>query len=331
MNRLLVAGNADFLGAESRMLLEAKGYQLNSCERPQDAVALVLEDPPDLLLVEKGFAEGGDRQLIKAVVSCLQKSNIPILLALSADELANEPDWQDAYPVDDIVIKPLVPVDLLARLRLAEARMLRVFDNNPLSRLPGNTSILRAIRRVLAKEEPFAVCYVDIDNFKPYNDRYGFSRGDEVILMVARIIVNVIEELAREESFVGHVGGDDYVFIVHEEKAEEVCRRILHNFNMVRNLFLSAEDVAAGEFVGLDRQERETRYPLLSLSIAVVGTGGGRYRHSGEIATAASELKHYVKKLEGSNYLLERREPDSAGGAATNGGDEVAEVETGKK
>lgn len=307
MSRLLVAGNPDFLSAPGRMLLEARGYQVKSCERLQDAVSLVLEDPPDLLLVEKGFAGDGDRQLIRAVASCLQKANIPILLALDEAGLEPELDWR-IFPVDDIVFKPLSPQVLLARLQLAEARMARVFDNNPLSRLPGNTSILRAIRSTLAREGKFAVCYVDIDNFKPYNDRYGFSRGDEVILMVARIIVNVIEEKSREESFIGHVGGDDYVFIVREEKAEEVCAQIITNFNLVRNLFLSAEDVAAGAFIGRDRQEKETRFPLLSISIAVITTGDGRYRHSGEIAAAASQLKHYVKKLEGSNYLVERRD-----------------------
>lgn len=307
MSRLLVAGNSDFLSSFGRTRLVAGGYQLESCVRLQDAVAMVLEDPPDLLLVEKGFVGDGDRQLIQAVASCLQKANIPILLALHEPELESELDWRD-YPVDDIILKPLFPAELLARLQLAEARMARVFDNNPLSRLPGNTSILRAIRKILARQGSFAVCYVDIDNFKPYNDRYGFSRGDEVILMVARIIVNVIEEKAREDSFIGHVGGDDYVFIVPEDKAREVCARIIANFNQVRNLFLSAEDVAAGEFVGLDRQERETRFPLLSISIAVVTTGDGRYLHSGEIATAASQLKHYVKRLDGSNYLIERRD-----------------------
>ncbi|MDF1614499.1 GGDEF domain-containing protein [Desulfurivibrio dismutans] len=307
MSRLLMVGSPGFLAPQARTLLEAKGYQLKVCERLQDAVGLVLEDPPDLLVVEKGFAGDGDRRLIKAVSGCLQKGNIPILLVLELEELEAELDW-DVYPVDDIITLPLIPSLMLARLQLAEARMLRVFDNNPLSRLPGNTSILRAIRRVLAEGGDYAVCYVDIDNFKPYNDRYGFSRGDEVILMVARIIVNVIEEKAREGSFIGHVGGDDYVFIVTAEKAEEVCRQIIDNFNMVRNLFLNAEDIAAGAFIGRDRRDQETRFPLLSISIAVVTTGNGRYRHSGEVAVAASQLKHYVKRLAGSNYLIERRD-----------------------
>ena len=160
---------------------------------------------------------------------------------------------------------------------------------------------------VLGEPDGYAVCYVDIDNFKPYNDRYGFSRGDEVILMVARIMVNVVDEVARAGSFVGHIGGDDFVFIVREEMVEPVCKKILANFDLVRNMFLSAEDIAVGEFVGRDRQDRETRFGLLSLSIAVVPTDGGKYTHYGEVSAVASQLKHCVKKLDGSNYLIERR------------------------
>jgi len=306
MTRILVAGIPELITSESRVLLEAKGYQLLLFSNLHDAMALVFDDPPDLLVTEKGFAGDGDLELINAVKASLQKANIPIILVLSDQSILNDISW-DSLPIDDILIRPVFPEVLLARLQLAESRIHRVFDNNPLSRLPGNTSILRAIKNILESGEEFGVCYVDIDNFKPYNDRYGFSRGDEVILMVARIIVNVIEELARNGSFVGHVGGDDYVFIVKKEKAKTVCEKILVNFDLVRNMFLGAEDLKAGEFVGKDRQGRETRFPLLSLSIAVVVTARGKYKHYGEVSAAASQVKHFVKKLEGSNYMIDRR------------------------
>ncbi len=309
MSRLLIAGSDSLLLPECRVLLDAKGYKVKFCQSLQTALAQVLEDPPDLLLTEKGFSgKNGDIELIRAVKACLQKANIPIFLAIFPEELGVELDWT-LYAVDDLLVRPIAPEMLLTRIRLAECRMIRAFDNNPLSRLPGNTSIIRAIQGVLAAEgEEYAVCYVDIDNFKPYNDRYGFSRGDEVILMVARVIVNVVDELARQGSFVGHIGGDDFVFIVRREHAESVCRKILDNFDLVRNMFLSAEDIAAGAFIGRDRQERETRFALLSLSIAVVITGTGRYRHYGEVSSVASQIKHYVKKLEGSNFLIDRRD-----------------------
>lgn len=103
-------------------------------------------------------------------------------------------------------------------------------------------------------------------------------------------------------------GGDDFVFIVREEKIQSLCERVLKNFELVRNMFLSAEDVAAGAFIGKDRQNRETRFGLLSISIAVVTTGSGKYHHAGEVSAVASQVKHYVKQLEGSNYLIDRRD-----------------------
>lgn len=310
LSRILIAGASGLIPDAARLLLEARGYQLRLTPNYADAVGRILEDPPDILVVEKDFQGNKDRELIRSAHTCLQKTSIPIILILREGERPGL-DWQE-YPVDDIVSAPIAPEQLAARLALAEARMQRVFDNNPLSRLPGNTSIIRAITRTIDSSEDFAVGYADIDNFKPYNDRYGFTQGDDVILMVARIMVNVIEEIAPKDSFVGHVGGDDFVFIVRENVAEAVCRRILLNFETVKNMFINSQDVAAGGYTGKDRQGRETRYGLLSLSLAVVTTGQSRYHHYGEISATASQLKHFVKQKEGSNFLIDRREKPSA-------------------
>ncbi|MFC1524099.1 diguanylate cyclase [Thermodesulfobacteriota bacterium] len=308
MTRILIAGLEAFCSVPVRERLEQQGYECVICSNLASAVSIILEDPPDLLVVEEGFDGQGDHKLVKASRACLQKANMPILLVISEDKL-QEQDWKD-FPVDDIVISPFSTEVLLARVALAEARMNRVFDNNPLTRLPGNTSILRAIQKTLlaGPEMSFGICYLDIDNFKPYNDRYGFSQGDEVIIMTARIIVNVIDELARDQSFVGHIGGDDFVFIVRDDKIALICEKILANFESVKNMFLSPADISAGGFTGMDRQGSENRFDLLSVSIAVISTGKGEYNHYGEVTAAASQFKSYVKKLEGSNYLIDRRE-----------------------
>jgi diguanylate cyclase (GGDEF)-like protein len=304
--RILVAGDDILDRPESKVVLEAKGYQIITCQDVQVAISYFFEDPPDILVLKKGFAQDGDRDLIRMVSACLQKANIPILLVIQQEDMISGIDWQE-FPVDDLICYPVAPETLLTRVQLAEARMNRVFDNNPLSKLPGNTSILNAIQRALDSELPMAVCYVDIDNFKPYNDHYGFSQGDDVILMVARVIVNVVEEIAREQSFIGHIGGDDYVFIVTEDKAEEVCKKVLANFEAVRNMFIEPDDVKKGGFVEKDRQGRVTRFGLLSISIAVIPTGHGKFDHFGQVSAAASQMKHKVKELEGNNYLVDQR------------------------
>ncbi len=305
MPRILVAGRGGLISPEGQVIFEAKGYQLIFTDALPEAVTQILEDPPDLLITEYGF-DGEDRKLISTVKACLQKANLPILLLLPREVLPSI-DW-NLFPVDDFLLHPAPPEVLLARVQLAESRMIRVFDNNPLSRLPGNTSIIRAIRRTLESDAVSGVCYLDIDNFKPYNDRYGFSQGDDVILMVARIAVNVVEELARENSFVGHVGGDDFVVIVPDGKVEPVCTKILANFEVVKNMFLSRDDLKAGVYLATDRQGRETTYGLLSLSIAVVLSQRGKFKHYGEVSAAASQIKHVVKKLEGSNFMVDRRD-----------------------
>ena len=306
--RILFVGKQITGSPEIKIVLETKGYQLIIRDELHSAISLFLDDPPDMLVMEKGFDnnEGSDTDLLNSVKACQQKVNIPVILAVSPEDIKRGIDWK-TYPVDDFFTLPPVPDLVVNRIELAFARMLRVFDNNPLSKLPGNTSILKAIQRAIESGEKYAVCYSDIDNFKPYNDRYGFSQGDDVILMVARITVNAVDELARKDSFTGHVGGDDFVFIVREENAQAVCERILDNFEVVKKMFLSSEDLEAGCYVEKDRQGRETTFGLLSLSIAVVLTETNKYTHSGEVATVASQIKHYVKEKEGSNYLIDRR------------------------
>ena len=302
MSRILIAGDV-LVSDEPSLILKASGYQILSFTSSHDAIGHVLEDPPDILILDKDI--DGCLDLLNAAKACLQKTNMPILMAVEPKELSTL-DW-DEFSVDDILVKPVDSENLFARIRLAQSRMVRVFDNNPLSRLPGNTSILQAIQKTIELDESHGVCYVDIDNFKPYNDRYGFSQGDDVILMVARIIVNVMEEVARQKSFVGHVGGDDFLFIVPEDLIEESCKRILDHFEVVRNMFLSKEDIEAGCYVEKDRQGRETTFGLMSLSIAVIPTGNHQFSHSAEVSNAASQLKHYVKQKEGSNYMIDRR------------------------
>ncbi len=305
MQRILLAGRDSLLGVPLRESFKNQGYDYILCTRLSDAVAVILENPPDFLVVELGFDGNRDLEIIKASKACLQKANMPILLVLE-EEFVPRLDWLE-YAVDDILLEPFTPELFLARILLAESRMNRVFDNNPLTRLPGNTSVMRAIQKTLESEIDFAVGYVDIDNFKPYNDRYGFSRGDEVIIMTSRIIVNVIEELARDGGFVGHIGGDDFVFIVRREKIQAVCGKIISNFELVRNLFLSHVDIEADGFVGVDRQGNENRFGLLSLSIAAITTTPGRYGHYGEVVEAASQVKSIVKKQEGSVFMVDRR------------------------
>jgi len=305
MPRLLVAADEEILAGEHLTILEAAGFHLINAGSLKAAMSAILEDPPDLLLLARGFAAGGDEKILAAARSSLRRTSMPVILLAPDDEIVKI-DWAQCR-IDELITLPVSPGELMSRIKLAMARMNRVFDNNPLSRLPGNTSIIQAIQTRLDSGDEFAVCYLDIDNFKPYNDRYGFTRGDEVILMVARLLINGVDEGIEHNGFIGHVGGDDFVFIVSRDNCPNICEKIINNFSMVRNMFLSEEDLEAGGYQCKDRQDRETFYELLSISIAVVPVAANRFSHYGEVSSAATQLKHHVKEMDGSNFIIDRR------------------------
>jgi diguanylate cyclase (GGDEF)-like protein len=186
-------------------------------------------------------------------------------------------------------------------------RSARDLDANPLTRLPGNVSIINEIQGRIDKKEAFAVCYIDLDKFKVFNDKHGFEKGDEVIKNTARILINSVQEKGMPQDFIGHIGGDDFVVVTTPDKAEGLCKNIIHNFDlMVPNLY-TKQDKERGYIVAKDRQEKMRKIPFLSISIGIVTNEKREIKHVAEVAEIGAELKEYAKSLFGSNYVTERR------------------------
>jgi diguanylate cyclase (GGDEF)-like protein len=217
-----------------------------------------------------------------------------------------EIDWEDT-PVDDYFQKPFDPRQIQSRISLIFTRAARARDANPLSRLPGNHSIMRELQTRIDKEAPFAVGYVDLDNFKSYNDKYGFLRGDEILKMTARLLTNAIRTLDSPKAFVGHVGGDDFVFIVPPDKLNSVCRELIKNFDLVVGDFYDDKDKRRGYIDSKNRKGQKERFPIVSISIAVVTNEYRPIKHLGQVSSIAAEVKRRVKSLQGSNYLKDMR------------------------
>ena len=178
---------------------------------------------------------------------------------------------------------------------------------NPLTRLPGNESIIRCIQDKLDAADEIAITWVDIDNFKPFNDRYGFSRGDEVLIATGRIITNALKELRDEKTFVGHVGGDDFVFICPENYIRSLCEEVISRFDMVIKNFYNDDDLDQGGIISTGRNGVVRKYPMMSISLAVVLNVDGHYTHYGQASQDATDIKKHIKELEGSNYMIDRR------------------------
>jgi len=190
--------------------------------------------------------------------------------------------------------------------RLKELEQMSL-DASPLTRLPGNIAIERSINRRLLEKSPFAMCYLDLDNFKSYNDRYGYIRASDLIKEAGQVIHDAVRRLNDPDAFVGHIGGDDFVVIINSKLAKAACQSIIHDFDAMIPGYYSEEDRAAGAIDGVDRYGVPRRFPLISISIAVLNyQPGSIYSSAAEIASAAAAVKDRLKSSSGSNYIIVR-------------------------
>jgi GGDEF domain-containing protein len=192
------------------------------------------------------------------------------------------------------------------KLDMIVKRSRRDLGVNPTTRLPGTNIIEREIARRIKGGEKFAACYADLDDFKAYNDYYGYHYGDSLIKMTSEIIRDVVYTCAPD-SFVGHIGGDDFVFIIPFEKTDQICSKIIEIFDRMIARRYKKEDLTRGYIVTENRRGKMETFPIMTLSIAVLINHGRMFRHQGEISHMIADLKKYTKTLPGSNYFVERR------------------------
>jgi GGDEF domain-containing protein len=178
-------------------------------------------------------------------------------------------------------------------------------DASPLTGLPGNTAIENRIKELLAGRKLFSLCQIDLDNFKPFADKYGYAWGSEVIKAVADIIKRYVEDESSEEVFIGHIGGDDFVVIAQPEKAKSICRLLVADFEKQMLRFYDAEDAQNGYILGKDRQGVMQKFPLITVTAAMVTDDGSRFKNPLDMAMTVAELKEYAKLLPGSNYVTQ--------------------------
>jgi diguanylate cyclase (GGDEF)-like protein len=153
----------------------------------------------------------------------------------------------------------------------------------------------------------FAVCYLDLDKFKAYNDKYGFEHGDEVIRETARILIRAVQECGKPDDFIGHIGGDDFVVITTPDAVDRLCKKIIAYFEKATPSFYNDADTKKGYIMAKDRSGKEQKIPLLSISIGAVSNEFRKIEHVVQIGEIGAELKSYAKSLEGSNYVKDQR------------------------
>ncbi|HQG32077.1 MAG TPA: diguanylate cyclase [Deltaproteobacteria bacterium] len=270
-----------------------------------DISSLISMDPPDLILVDRTYlAEHGGR-IVEKIRSSTIHGHLPIIAVYRKEDL--ERNSSIDIPIDDFIVLGGSLLETKRRIEFASRRVMREMGTNPLTRMPGNEAIIRCIQRMLDQEKEVAFAWVDLDSFKPYNGRYGFSSGDEVILATSRVITNAVREIDHEDTFVGHAGGDVFVFVCPIGSVRKLCEEIISRFDMVIRNFYSEEDLERKGIVSTSRNGEKRMFPVMTISIAVAMNEQGRYKHYGEVSQIAAEVRSYVKGLEGSNYMIDRR------------------------
>jgi len=265
----------------------------------------LFHQPPSLLIVAEGARGCSVETLARDLKADPLLGRLPVLV-LVRDVRVGDVDWS-ALAVEDYITVPYSPDEVVRRVKLSLSRMTRSLDANPLTGLPGNTSILHETTRRIESGLPFALAYLDIDNFKSFNDRYGYSRGDEVLVVACRLLTTVVHEHEGPAGFVGHVGGDDFVFMTSPSGVDAICQTVIKRFDLVIPDFYDEEDRARGYIDSVDRRGNREQFPFMTLSIAVVTNEGRPITHPGDVSKIVSQIKKDVKSLKGSNYLKDRR------------------------
>ncbi len=298
----IISGDVSFQTMMSQILKDH--YRTASFRNIQPALEYIYNDTPSLIVIE---IDRGDERTI-SFLNLLKEdplfSRLPILAVFDGD--IDPAGWENIL-FEDYIRKGDVKSDILSRVKLGIMRLDRVIEINPLTRLPGNLSITRQIQRRLANNEIFALAYADLDNFKPFNDRYGFGRGDDLIRMTGRIIFNIVKATQSQGCFVGHIGGDDFVIIMKPDLIITAAQTIVDQFDRVVAGFYDPEDWDTGYIIATDRKGNKAKIPTTSISIGITDTDKRSFSHHGELMEAASEMKRYAKQFTGSCVKVDQR------------------------
>jgi len=304
--RILIVDDEEDIRDILKITLAEEDYEVIEAADGNEALKAVQAKSPDMILLDYKIPYVDGREVCRRIKKDILLRHLPIIMLTGKGDIMDKVEGIDAG-ADDYIVKPFEPKELLARIRMILRRTARDLEANPLTRLPGNVSIMNELQNRVEKNRPFAVGYLDLDKFKSYNDKYGFEHGDEVIKETARIIIRSINERGSSEDFIGHVGGDDFVFITSPNTADDVCQNIIDEFEKSIPSFYTPEDVQKGYIMAHDRKGQMQKIPLLSVSIGVVTNTTRKITHVAQIGEIGAELKSAAKNLERSNYIKDKR------------------------
>ena len=311
--RVLIVDDDRDIRAFVKVSLSLSGYETMEASDGVEALEMAVAESPDIVIMDVMMPRMDGFAALRALRRDGRITHIPVILLTARTQTGDKLEGFDAG-ADDYLTKPFDQNELAARIQATLRRASDMRAIQPLTGLPGNAAIDREVERRVAEHEPFALMHCDLNNFKAYNDHYGFQRGDEVLQTFASLCVRVARDVGGPETFVGHVGGDDFVIVTSDELWEKLAVRICTEFDEAVPELYDESDRARGHIEKEDRQGVARRYPLVAVSIGVATSGTRSFSHPEEAVTIANEMKTFAKRLAvdgGSNYEVDRRVADA--------------------
>lgn len=305
--KILVVDDEEHIRRILKYQLEKNGYRAFCAEDGRKGLAMAREVSPDLIILDLMMPMMDGFEVCTRLKEDFQTGHIPIIMLTARSEMGDKLKGLE-NGANDYLVKPYSNEELLLRVKNVLDWGQKQKDANPLTGFSGNKAIEKELSLLLNREQSFAFLYIDIDNFKAYNDYYGYQKGDQSILFLADIIKETVESMGNKEDFIGHIGGDDFVVITSLEKSDRVAKRIIDEFDKGSLVLMDEEDIRRGYLEIKDRLGRENRVPLMSLTVALVENSGESMKHFAQVSDIASELKKYGKKMRGSVLVRERRQ-----------------------
>lgn len=273
----------------------------------ENEIETVLKNIPSLILInEDSLEKQNAAQICQKIKKDDDNSITPIIV------LSSQSDHRHRIELLNLGIIHFIkhPIDEEYLYYTIQNVLKLIYINrriSPLTGLPGNVQIQAEIKKHFIAKETFAMMYLDLDNFKAYNDLYGFLKGDEIIKFTAKTIIKNVHSVGYEDSFIGHIGGDDFVAIIPKTDYDKICQNIIADFDANILKYFTDEDVEKGYMEVENRKGVLEQFPLTSISIGVVEVKKGRFANVLEIGEAGAGVKHLAKTIQGSTYVVDRR------------------------
>jgi PleD family two-component response regulator len=299
---LLFADDNEDMRQMVRALLQPSGHEVGLAPDGPSALESIAQREPDLLLLDVDMPRMSGFEVCRLVKNNPFTSRIPVLMLTAEGDIDSKVEGFEAG-ADDYLAKPFDPRELRARVTALLRLVRREADRNPTSGLPGGGAIEENIAARVNRDEPFAVCYLDLDNFKAFADTFGFAVADQVIKEMGGALREAVDAAGNGKDFVGHIGGDDFLVVTTEAHGEAIAKESARRFREVVRRIIGDEALALGTFSGVDRNGALRRFPLARVSAAVLAVQPEAFVSMNHLGLLAAEVKRKAKK-QGAGTIL---------------------------